>query len=117
MDDTKRQALAGLLIGLVPPDGSAIGNQSLREGFIEAAKAAGHKNTGSALEVAFESLREELLQKGVLAKGTVSLPFEAGDNKKVAVKIVDDRGIESVKVIQLDVTIGDGNRRPGGPTP
>ena len=33
--------------------------------------------------------------------GTVSLPFEAGDNKKVAVKIVDDRGIESLKVISL----------------
>ena len=34
--------------------------------------------------------------------GTVSLPFEAGDNKKIAVKIVDDRGIESLKVIALD---------------
>ena len=71
MDDTKREALAGLLVGLVPANGSPIGNQSLRERFMEAAKAAaGHKNTGSALDVAFESLREELLQKGVLAKGT-----------------------------------------------
>ena len=34
--------------------------------------------------------------------GTVSLPFEAGENKKVAVKIVDDRGIESLKIIPLD---------------
>lgn len=34
--------------------------------------------------------------------GTVSLPFEAGDNRKVAVKIVDDRGIESLKVNALD---------------
>lgn len=33
--------------------------------------------------------------------GTVSLPFEAGDNRKVAVKIVDDRGVESLKVISL----------------
>jgi adenine-specific DNA-methyltransferase len=33
--------------------------------------------------------------------GTVSLPFEAGPNRKVAVKIVDDRGIESLKVIAL----------------
>jgi adenine-specific DNA-methyltransferase len=33
--------------------------------------------------------------------GTVSLPFEAGENKKIAVKIVDDRGIESLKVIPL----------------
>src|SRR5690606_35729435 len=30
--------------------------------------------------------------------GTVSLPFEAGDLRKIAVKIVDDRGIESLKV-------------------
>ena len=33
--------------------------------------------------------------------GTVSLPFEAGDNRKVAVKIIDDRGIESLKIIPL----------------
>ena len=33
--------------------------------------------------------------------GTVSLPFEAGENRKVAVKIVDDRGIESLKIIAL----------------
>lgn len=33
--------------------------------------------------------------------GTVSLPFEAGDNRKIAVKIVDDRGIESLKVMSL----------------
>ncbi len=34
--------------------------------------------------------------------GTVSLPFEAGDNRKIAVKIVDDRGIESLKVMSLN---------------
>jgi adenine-specific DNA-methyltransferase len=34
--------------------------------------------------------------------GTISLPFEAGDNRKVAVKIVDDRGIESLKIIPLE---------------
>jgi len=33
--------------------------------------------------------------------GTVSLPFEAGANATVAVKIVDDRGIESLKVMKL----------------
>ena len=43
------------------------------------------------------------LNEGLLDKlhGTVSLPFEAGDNRKVAVKIVDDRGIESLKVMAL----------------
>lgn len=34
--------------------------------------------------------------------GTVSLPFEASDNRKIAVKIVDDRGIESLKVMSLN---------------
>jgi hypothetical protein len=29
-------------------------------------------------------------------------PFEPGDNRKVAVKIVDDRGIESLKIIPLE---------------
>ncbi len=43
-------------------------------------------------------LDEDLLSHFV---GTVSLPFEAGPNATVAVKIVDDRGIESLKVMKL----------------
>jgi adenine-specific DNA-methyltransferase len=43
-------------------------------------------------------LDEDLLKHFV---GTVSLPFEAGANATVAVKIVDDRGIESLKVMRL----------------
>jgi adenine-specific DNA-methyltransferase len=34
-------------------------------------------------------------------RGTVSLPFESGAHKRAAVKIVDDRGIESLKIIPL----------------
>ncbi|WP_235279127.1 hypothetical protein [Synechococcus sp. Nb3U1] len=34
--------------------------------------------------------------------GTVSLPFELGEYKRVAVKIVDDRGIESLKVVEVE---------------
>ncbi|MFZ0035487.1 MAG: site-specific DNA-methyltransferase [Sedimentisphaerales bacterium] len=34
-------------------------------------------------------------------RGTVSLPFEPGDNKKIAVKIIDDRGIESLRIMEL----------------
>jgi len=44
-------------------------------------------------------LNEELLEQ---FHGTVSLPFKAGENECIAVKIVDDRGIESLKVINLD---------------
>ncbi len=34
-------------------------------------------------------------------RGTVSLPFEAGPNKRAAVKVIDDRGVESLKVIDI----------------
>jgi adenine-specific DNA-methyltransferase len=33
--------------------------------------------------------------------GSISLPFELGDHKRVAVKVIDDRGFESLKVLQL----------------
>ncbi len=35
--------------------------------------------------------------------GKMSLPFEAGDNKRVAVKIVGDRGIGSLNGLPLEV--------------
>ncbi len=34
-------------------------------------------------------------------RGIVSLPFDLGINKKVAVKIIDDRGIESLRIIRV----------------
>jgi adenine-specific DNA-methyltransferase len=34
-------------------------------------------------------------------RGTVSLPFETGQNKRIAVKVIDDRGIESLKVVDV----------------
>ncbi|MGI8424191.1 MAG: site-specific DNA-methyltransferase, partial [Chloroflexota bacterium] len=34
-------------------------------------------------------------------RGTVSLPFEKGKNGRVAVKIVDDRGIESLRIMEV----------------
>ena len=35
-------------------------------------------------------------------RGTESLPFEPGEHRRAAVKIIDDRGIESFRVIGLD---------------
>jgi len=35
-------------------------------------------------------------------RGTVSLPFEPGEHRRIAVKIVDDRGIESLKVVEVE---------------
>jgi adenine-specific DNA-methyltransferase len=42
---------------------------------------------------------EELIEA---YRGTVSLPFEAGEHRRVAVKIIDDRGIESLKVLEVE---------------
>ncbi|RNJ76724.1 MAG: site-specific DNA-methyltransferase [Nitrosopumilus sp. H13] len=42
---------------------------------------------------------EELIVK---YQGIESIPFEAGSNKRAAVKIVDDRGIESLKIVKLE---------------
>ncbi len=57
---------------------------------------------GEGWEKLKKSIRAEL-DESRLDKfhGTVSLPFAAGDNRKIAVKIVDDRGIESLKVLPL----------------
>ena len=35
-------------------------------------------------------------------RGTQSLPFAPGEYRRIAVKIVDDRGIESLKILDLD---------------
>ena len=48
------------------------------------------------------NLRAEIDEDLIEAyRGTVSLPFEAGENRRIAVKIIDDRGIESLRVISL----------------
>lgn len=48
------------------------------------------------------NLKAEIDEEKIEAfRGTESLPFEPGNRKTVAVKIVDDRGIESLKIIRL----------------
>ena len=42
---------------------------------------------------------EELIEA---YRGTESLPFAAGEHNRIAVKIVDDRGIESLKVMEVE---------------
>jgi adenine-specific DNA-methyltransferase len=32
----------------------------------------------------------------------VSLPFDLGEHKRIAVKIVDDQGIESLKIMEVE---------------
>ena len=46
---------------------------------------------------------EELIE---VYRGGTSLPFQPGEHRRIAVKIVDDRGIESLKVIGMDAAPG-----------
>ncbi|TEB09342.1 site-specific DNA-methyltransferase [Pelotomaculum propionicicum] len=43
-------------------------------------------------------IEEELIEK---FWGTVSLPFSPGVHRRVAIKIIDDRGIESLKILEV----------------
>ena len=48
------------------------------------------------------NLRAEIDESLIEAyRGTVSLPFEPGEHGRAAVKIVDDRGIESLKIVEM----------------
>ncbi len=50
-----------------------------------------------------KNLKAEIDEERIEAyRGTVSLPFEPGEHKRIAVKIVDDRGIESLKVMEVE---------------
>ena len=55
-----------------------------------------------------KNLKAEIDEELIEAyRGTVSLPFAGGKHQRAAVKIVDDRGIESLKIIPL----GEGSGR------
>jgi len=50
-----------------------------------------------------KNLKAEIDEELIEAyRGTVSLPFAPGGHKRIAVKIVDDRGIESLKVMGVE---------------
>ena len=50
-----------------------------------------------------KNLKAELDEELIEAyHGTSSLPFKLGTYRTIAVKIVDDRGIESIKIIEVD---------------
>jgi adenine-specific DNA-methyltransferase len=61
---------------------------------------AGDKDGWNKLKKTIRAeLNDDLLEA---YHGTVSLPFEAGSSRKVAVKVVDDRGIESLRIIKIE---------------
>jgi adenine-specific DNA-methyltransferase len=61
----QKQALNDLLLSLVSVDGTAVGNQTLRDQFLKAAATAGFIAPGQL----FEQLRDELIKQGQLEKG------------------------------------------------
>lgn len=61
---------------------------------------AGEKEGWSRLA---KNLKAEIDEQLIEAyRGTVSLAFPAGKHRRAAVKIVDDRGIESLKILELE---------------
>ena len=57
---------------------------------------------GEGWEKLAKNLKAEIDTDKIEAfSGTLSLPFDKGVNSKIAVKIIDDRGIESLRVISL----------------
>lgn len=49
-----------------------------------------------------KNLKAEIDEEPVEAyRETVSLPFESGDHKRVGVKIIDNREIESTKIAEV----------------
>ena len=60
---------------------------------------AGPKDGWSKLA---KNLRAEIDENLIEAyHGAVSLPFKPGENRRIAVKIVDDRGVESLRVLEV----------------
>ncbi len=87
---------AGIAMWLLDPDydGRAVFPQQI---FFP---MAGEKEGWSRLS---KELRAQLDEEKLEAfRGTISLPFAPGDHHRVAVKVIDDRGIESLKVINLE---------------
>ena len=70
---------------------------------------AGDKHGWSKLA---ESLRTEIDSNLIEAyRGIVSLPFELGEQRRVAVKIIDNRGIESLKIIDEEIPSDPGESK------
>ena len=55
----------------------------------------GWSRLAKSLEAEIDATRMEAY------RGTVSLPFEPGKHRRAAVKIVDDRGVESLEIVEL----------------
>ncbi len=48
------------------------------------------------------SLKAEIDSELIEAyRGTISLPFAPGSDKRIAVKVIDDRGVESLKIVDV----------------
>ena len=63
--------------------------------------AQGNKGWSKLTKSLKSEIDTELIKKYA---GTKSLPFEKGPHGKIAVKVIDDRGIESLKIIELTQT-------------
>ncbi len=124
MAPNRHTQLANLLLGLLPADHTTVGNITLLAQFLAAAHT--HGTQSPATEADFKQAREALVASGQAIKGkgrggatakamgperpafalqaqATPVPlFIADAYRTVAVKIVDDRRIESLKLMKLE---------------
>ena len=79
MDPARQRALTEILLALVPADGTPVGNQHLRQQFIEAARAKAHK----ASEAQFDQLGEAVLVDRVVPMLSYGHPNKRKNNPQV----------------------------------
>ncbi len=49
-----------------------------------------------------KSLKAEIDEESIQAyRGTVSLPLEPDDRKRMTVKLIDDRGVEGLRIVEV----------------
>ena len=99
-------------VGSVTPqtDGDGAGKSYAHDPHLDPHRSWSGKAEHTSFEVPTVSLHvherveatpEELARAVMRFPAPVSLPFEPGDHGRPAVKIVDDRGVESLKIVEL----------------
>ena len=87
-------------VGLVTPDTDpeTTANTYAHDPHIDPQLTWAGKAEHTSFEVPTVSLH---VHERIDPSGTVSLPFEPGSHRRIAVKILDDRGVESLKIVEL----------------
>jgi Ankyrin repeats (many copies) len=97
VDQIRKLLTTGADVNAPQADGMTALHWAVRQVFFP---MSGEKDGWSRLA---KNLKAEIDEDLIEAyRGTVSLPFELGKNRRIAAKIIDDRGIECLKIIVVE---------------